>query len=349
MLGRILRLSMRGMLRLVAVLVVVEIVLQGLTWSKGFGTEIESDHETGWRVRPNLRLAFRGENRLYTLETNSKGLRDKEYSYERTGDKFRIVTLGACETFGLGVSESECYVQLLEDQLYRTETVNLAGVGFSADQQFIALRREGLKYRPDMIVQFLSTHDGHAIFYPWIPMSGSKCFVTRENGLLELEPPQREAWPRIISSARTPLLIAMLFNLSSWHVPLLSHQPPDGAESFMALAQLVLETQSLCHQHGSDYVAVYTPGPDTVAAIAEYGDVSLPLAPLVLKYLCEEYSIPFLDMMPVMLDETQNPATPSPFEKKGDGVALYGHQVIAQHVSEYLAKRVPDRLAHATD
>lgn len=57
------------------------------------------DYKKGWSLRPNLRMidAFRGK----TLNSNSKGVRgEKEYTYEKSPDKKRILIMGDSFTFG---------------------------------------------------------------------------------------------------------------------------------------------------------------------------------------------------------------------------------------------------------
>ena len=86
---------------------------------------------------------------------NSKGLRDFEYSYERTSCK-RILAIGDSLTFGFGVSQDETFTKIIEQKLNTNsstcyEVIN-GGIGnYNTEQELAFLKLEGIKYRPDEI------------------------------------------------------------------------------------------------------------------------------------------------------------------------------------------------------
>ncbi len=61
------------------------------------------DSILGWKLRPYAPRYFRGEAEPYLIRTNSKGLRDREYAYEKPAPVFRIVVLGDSFVFGPAV------------------------------------------------------------------------------------------------------------------------------------------------------------------------------------------------------------------------------------------------------
>ena len=61
-----------------------------------------------WSPRPGYSDHF--------ITINSHGLRDKEYTYTKPKNVFRILCLGDSCTFGLGVSISKTYHSLLENK-----------------------------------------------------------------------------------------------------------------------------------------------------------------------------------------------------------------------------------------
>jgi lysophospholipase L1-like esterase len=114
----------------------------------------ERDPELGWRLRPNTSAEW-GHVRI---EVNAKGLRGPEVDYARTGDALRILYLGDSVTIGFGIERLEdTYPQLVAGRLERAlgkriETVNSAVEGWSPWQQLAWLRREGLRYQPDLVL-----------------------------------------------------------------------------------------------------------------------------------------------------------------------------------------------------
>ena len=53
-----------------------------------------------------------------TYQINSKGLRDYEYSYRKSGNAFRVICLGDSITFGQGVTLEDTYIKQLEELEY---------------------------------------------------------------------------------------------------------------------------------------------------------------------------------------------------------------------------------------
>jgi hypothetical protein len=91
--------------------------------------------------------------------TNSKGLRDREYEYEKTPGKLRVLALGDSFTFGEGVPYGERFADLPEQQLDGVEILNTGVPGWGTEAELLYLAREGLRYRPDVVVLFLNYVD----------------------------------------------------------------------------------------------------------------------------------------------------------------------------------------------
>ena len=85
---------------------------------------------------------------------NAKGWRDRERSYDNSDARYRILVMGDSQVFGYTVPEDAQFTRRLEDRLRREETnaevINISYPGWSIDQQLVAFRREGIRYRPDM-------------------------------------------------------------------------------------------------------------------------------------------------------------------------------------------------------
>jgi hypothetical protein len=107
------------------------------------------DPTKGWALKPKLvnQRAFGSK----VLNSNSKGIRGKEYSYERS-EKKRILIFGDSFTFGDEVSNNETYSYYLQEKLPSSEVINLGVHGYGHDQMLIYLKEEGIKYRPDIVI-----------------------------------------------------------------------------------------------------------------------------------------------------------------------------------------------------
>jgi len=107
------------------------------------------DPTKGWALKPNLvNLPVFGSK---VLNSNSKGIRGGEYSYERARKK-RILVFGDSFTFGDEVSDNETYSYYFQEKLLSSEVINLGVHGYGHDQMLIYLKKEGIKYRPDIVI-----------------------------------------------------------------------------------------------------------------------------------------------------------------------------------------------------
>ncbi|MBI5452897.1 hypothetical protein HY945_05550 [Candidatus Gottesmanbacteria bacterium] len=96
------------------------------------------------------------------VKLNSKGLRDREYSFKKDSGVFRIFILGRCVVFGHGVESEKAYPKRLELLLNknngpqdkrRYEVINggIPGQGrWPTHVEFF--KKEAIKYQPDMLI-----------------------------------------------------------------------------------------------------------------------------------------------------------------------------------------------------
>lgn len=107
------------------------------------------DERLGWRNIPNWRATTNGRS----LTINSKGLRGREYPYEKPDGTTRILVLGDSFTWGYGVGDNEVFTNVLERQLAGSyEVINTGVSGWGTDQEYLFLVNEGLRYSPDIVI-----------------------------------------------------------------------------------------------------------------------------------------------------------------------------------------------------
>lgn len=105
----------------------------------------------GWSIKPDLH-AYQFDG-LPPVTTNAQGWRSlRDYTYGRRPGLTRIVALGDSFTFGERARDEDVWTVLLEQQLDRTEVLNLAVHGYGTDQQLRVLEEEGVKYHPDVVI-----------------------------------------------------------------------------------------------------------------------------------------------------------------------------------------------------
>lgn len=105
----------------------------------------------GWSVRPDT-----AGSRIY-LKINSKGLRDREYPYDKPENVFRILVLGDSFAEGKFVDLEESFVKGLERLLHpnhwsRFEVINAGVSGYGTDNELLFYQHEGYKYNADLVL-----------------------------------------------------------------------------------------------------------------------------------------------------------------------------------------------------
>ncbi|MBL7157265.1 MAG: SGNH/GDSL hydrolase family protein [Candidatus Omnitrophica bacterium] len=115
---------------------------------------------------------YRGEMKSegdfdFEFTTNNRGMRGPgDYVYEKPEGVFRIAVLGDSFVFGVGVGEEKTAVFLLEELLNKTkpggasyEVHNFGVNSFSPVLEYIYLKEEVVKYKPDLVVLMLDACD----------------------------------------------------------------------------------------------------------------------------------------------------------------------------------------------
>jgi lysophospholipase L1-like esterase len=113
-----------------------------------------TDDDLGWKLRPN----YQGQWGDVEVQINNKGLRGPEIPYERKSKAFRILYLGDSVTFGYKLPQYQMsFPYAVENLLERSkqvevETINAGVGGYSPWQYDVYLRKEGVKYQPDVVL-----------------------------------------------------------------------------------------------------------------------------------------------------------------------------------------------------
>lgn len=113
------------------------------------------DKELGWGYKPNSYGFKKSSDYEVSYSINSHGIRDKEISFEKPFGQFRVLCLGESTVFGQGVNYGKRFTEVLEDSLADVEAVNMGVWGFGPDQSLLQLERDGLPFKPDLVVLFV--------------------------------------------------------------------------------------------------------------------------------------------------------------------------------------------------
>lgn len=119
----------------------------------------------GWGFYPGERFVLRDPDsgEAYPSHANSRGWRDEEHSFENPAGAFRILVLGDSNTFGPTVPQDKIYPRILQERLraegFNAEVISIAYGAWGTDQKLEALKNEGLRYKPDLVLLQYTAND----------------------------------------------------------------------------------------------------------------------------------------------------------------------------------------------
>lgn len=144
---------------------------------KVMGSSVEASHsgelhfffepKAGEVIKDDLSWMGKGYNYTVEYSINSDTLNQvSEVSIEKSKSNFRIITLGTSYTFGSFVNTQENYSSLLHNLLSKNcnkitkfDVINLGVAGYDISYSVERFRKRGLKYKPDLVVWFLTDPD----------------------------------------------------------------------------------------------------------------------------------------------------------------------------------------------
>jgi lysophospholipase L1-like esterase len=138
---------------------------------------VSPDPLIGHQHRPNREAKLMGVD----VRTNSKGLRDREFSYERTPGTLRIIALGDSFTEGWGVPYEDTFPKRIEkmyaDHGVKAEVINTGVGNYNTIQEVEYFLTELYKYQPDVVVLNYFVNDAEPVPHDSPPgLLGRHCY-----------------------------------------------------------------------------------------------------------------------------------------------------------------------------
>ncbi|MGV3720196.1 MAG: SGNH/GDSL hydrolase family protein [Actinomycetota bacterium] len=269
--------------------------------------------------RENYSGDFNNREFRTKIRINSKGLRDREFPYEKPAGVTRILALGDSFTFGWGVEAEETAAKVIERSLTGVEVLNAGCSGWGSVQELGFLKEEGVRYDPDVVLVFYSENDSidnfsRYEFHDGRLMNAGSSYTPRAN--LERFLSRRSALWNLISP--------MLPSAAAPSAPATAPPP-----YWKTLSESLIEMQKVCRENDARMVLVYTPsegpdgGPVQGGTYYEVGG------------LCLENGIQFFDPIPALREAAKtNPV----YFDLDDHWTRAGHEAVGNAVAERLLK-----------
>ncbi len=331
-------------------LVILEIAVRIVSPQRNMGICVnEWDRNTGTRLIPGVKGTLSCSEYSIDIAVNSKGLRDREFSYEKPPGTRRILCLGDSFTFGYGVRADETFAKLLERSLNegdssgsRWEALN-AGIGSTGTAQQLALyETECYKYSPDVVVvNFCPAND----FFDNI---ASGLYTIENDTLVKHEAVRTRArgiqrFTRFIPgygflSSRSHLLNLVRYRVAAMNYRELnrkvsqSTKPETVVAEHNRMTRLLLDRfQRSCAERGSRLVVMFMPPPRA-------GEAGRWTAEMIAH--CETQGIPVLDLAPAF-EAARQEGLQTYYRFEGHWNAA-GHAIAARALRDFL---VTNRIA----
>lgn len=189
--------NMRALL-LHSMLVVVSLVL-ALCFGEGMLRVMwPQDLGTWFYTRDGLTIHFSNMTQAsprfgHDIVTNSAGMRDREHTVQKKDGVFRILVLGDSFMEAYQVKFEDSFVSLIERQLqekvrHEVEVINGSVSGWGTDDELTYLMREGVKYKPDLVLVAMTIHND-------VSDNLREEYHTFRDGKLEQRPRSLVPWP----------------------------------------------------------------------------------------------------------------------------------------------------------
>jgi hypothetical protein len=149
--------------------------------------QLAPHREIMYELKPNLSML----HWMVKFETNSLGLRDREYSIDKPIGIFRICVVGDSLTVATGVALEETYHKKLEHQFNQQsrslsfELINFGVGGYSLRQYAAVIKNKVPQYHPDLIlIGYCPWNDGQ-------PNANDRTYWAGKHEAKDLHPPER--------------------------------------------------------------------------------------------------------------------------------------------------------------
>lgn len=301
------------------------------------------DDELGWRLRPKSSDQWGG----VPVRINAKGLRGPEVPYERSGQTYRILYLGDSITFGFGIEkDEETYPYRVEAHLesdggIEVETINAGVGGYSPWQELIYLKREGVRYSPDLVVLGFYLNDVTEKFS--LPQFGGKGGSYQLNHAYSSAADRWLAWSggwaalKRVSAHFTlgPNLQRGARELQALHVERLLTEPD---EPFIRRAwEITLGNMekivSVCREKDLDLLLIVFP--DTIQV--EAPDLGEEPQEILAKF-AEVHSLPCLDLLPALRREVNNGTSLDELYRDSNHPTAAGADWVAREAAPFILR-----------
>jgi lysophospholipase L1-like esterase len=278
---------------------------------------ISSDPLIGHNHRPNRHARLMGVQ----FDTNSKGLRDREFSYEKPPGKLRIVMLGDSLTVGWGAKFDQTFSKRIErmyaDRGIQAEVIDTGVGNYNTIQEVEYYLTEGYKYSPDIVVLNFFVNDAEPV-----PVAHPPPTILRI------------CYSCIFVAGRIDSLFREIFAKKDWADYYLGLYGDDGeAKGWLDAKAYIAKLAAFTKAHGTKLL---------IANLPELHDVQhyrLQKITDLVHEAADENGVPFVDLLPYLQEVPSPELWVTPPDPHPNSLA---HKLFAEGIFQALEKMSVD-------
>ncbi len=154
------------LLTLIIILMILEITVRVINKE---GTFFEYDDLLGSKHITNANGWYTSEEFRNYIRINSDGWYDIEYNITKASEVKRMVIIGDSLAEALQVNINDSFQQIIEYNLSKNnkkvEVINMGVSGYGTAQEYLILEKEGLKYKPNIVMMIFTQTDIRNNYY----------------------------------------------------------------------------------------------------------------------------------------------------------------------------------------
>lgn len=318
------------------------------------------DSSLGWKHKKNVSYKFVTPEYTASLTFNSKGLRGPDISYEKSDDVYRVMILGDSYTEGYTVDLEDSFPEILRNELSKkvrnkkVQVINSGVGGYSTDQEYLYMKEEGRKYKPDLTVLMFCEND---VYFNTQPMywRGCKPYFMFGDGKLILKntpvpKPFGQSQPKSSGLAlpRSYLLSYLIERYEYMVMARIKDPTPttkigvikydqDIDNSWLITEAIIKELKLLLDSENCGLVVSYIPKVELIhgdlSRSAMGNEIDLDKPRNILSYICSKNQIAFIDLTEGL---RANKGTGRLYYKKDEHWNKNGHKLVGQILARYI-------------
>ncbi|HXP06631.1 MAG TPA: SGNH/GDSL hydrolase family protein [Stellaceae bacterium] len=273
---------------------------------------VDPDPLIGHRHGANRKAKLMG----VTVETNSQGLRDREYTFEKPPGVLRIVMLGDSFTEGWGTAEPDTFSKRIErlysDQGTKAEVINTGVGNWNTIQEVEFFMTDAYRYNPDIIVLNFTFNDAEPV-----PHDRPPSFLLRY------------CYSCVFLVGRYDALKRMIFGGQDWLDYYLGLFGDGTAPGWLGAKAAIKRLADYCREHNIKLLIANHP---------ELHDVkNYPLQRITgfVQSAAAENNVAFVDLLPYLRDQNSASLWVTPPDPHPNAFA---HKLLADGIFEALQK-----------